>query len=341
MTHKKHTHAYTAEIKNLLETGEVEITAEIDAEELTEAVSNTITSLKKNISIPGFRKGQAPEKMIRERVGISAILYDAAEEVLGHMLPHIFEDKNIDAVGRPKITITKLAEGNPLGFKAIVAITPVVKLDYKKIASKKNSEKTEDAVVTDKEVDETINKVLKERAGKDKEPEALTDEVAKELGEFKDVADLKKQVKENLSKEKELRIAEKKRIALFDALVEAAKIKIPKAMSDMELERMITSFKGDVKRMGLSFEDYLKSVKKTEDDMKKEWRVDADKKVTMELILEHIAKSEDLKNDPKKAEDETNELMAHYKDIDPMSARSYVEGIMMREQTIKFLEGLK
>jgi FKBP-type peptidyl-prolyl cis-trans isomerase (trigger factor) len=336
--HNEHKHKYTAEIKPLPETGEVEIIGELDAEEFDLEIKNSITEIRKEISVAGFRKGQAPEKMVREKVGVSAILYEAAENALHHLLHHIFEDKKIDAVGSPNITITKLAEGSPLGFKVVVAVAPEVDFDYKKVAIKQNKEKKEEIEIPEKDIDETISRVLKARAGEGKEPEVLTDEVAKTLGEFKDTVDLRIQIKNNLFKEREFRSAEKRRLALFDALIEASKLKIPKAMTDGELERMIESFKHDVKRMGLDFPNYLKSIKKTEEEIKNEWRTDAEKKVATELILEYIAKTEKISADTAKAEEDLKELISHHPDVDPMRARAYVDGLLIREATIKFIE---
>ena len=92
--------------------------------------------------------------------------------------------------------------------------------------------------------------------------------------------------------EKEQKEEAKRRVALIDALVAGVSIEIPDVLVESELERMLSEMKNDVSRMGLSWTDYLKHLKKTEDDMKKDWNEAAEKRVKFELLSGHIAKTE-------------------------------------------------
>jgi trigger factor len=337
-----HSHEYSVEVKNLPETGEVEITGTLSAKEFAEYVKNAFTSVQRNYEVPGFRKGKAPEKMIREQIGMNFVLEEAAEEAISHLFPHILSEKKIDAVGRPKVTLSKLEEKAELGFTIVVAIVPEIKsLDYKKAAAKKNAIEVKVDVVTEKEIEDAIKHVLSMRGGEGEAPKELTDEVAQSFGGYKNADEFKVKLKENLVKEKEYRASEKRRLGLFEGLIEATEIKIPEAMIEGELDRLVSDFKRDVERMGATFEEYMAHAKKTETDMRKEWRKDAEKRATLEIILEYVAKKEKVSADEKRLETETTELMKHYKDIDHDRARSYVEGMLIREATIKFLESVK
>ncbi|HEU5114219.1 MAG TPA: trigger factor [Candidatus Paceibacterota bacterium] len=343
-------HSYKATVKKLDKTGEVEIKSEISAAEFADAVKATLAHVRKETELPGFRKGTAPEKLVRERIGETALLKEAAEHAISHAYGHILEVEKIDAIGYPKVSITKIAEGNPLEFTIVTAIVPEIKnFDYKKISAKENAKKIEIAAVTDEEVEKAITDIKNNFArakkqpkeGEKTEPIELTDELVKTWGDFKDVADFKKKLKDNLAAEKEHRALEKKRIELVDALTKELSIVIPEVLIESELGRMADQMKYDIERMGIKFDDYLKHLKKTIEDLRKEWRADAEKRVKLDLILDHVAKSEKISADKDKVAAEINHAKEHHKDIDPERARSYFEHIFLNQAVFEFLEKQK
>ncbi len=344
-------HSYKATVKKLPETGEVEIKSSISQEEFAEAVLDTLEEVRKDITVPGFRKGSAPAKIVREKVGETALLKDAAEHAISHAYAHILEAEKIDAIGYPKVNITKIAEGNPLEFTIITAVVPEIgKFDYKKIAKAENAKKTDEAIVTDEEVEKNIENIKKNfgaamNSGKSEEEKAkpieLTDDIVKTWGEFKDVADFKAKLKENLKAEKEHKLKEKKRLELVDALTKDLEVTIPEILVESELVRMGNQMRHDIERMGMKFDDYLKHLNKTEADIKKEWRNDAVKRVKLDLAINHIAKEEKIEADEKKVEAEVKHATEHHKDVDPERAKSYFSEIFKNQEVFEFLEGIK
>jgi trigger factor len=85
----------------------------------------------------------------------------------------------------------------------------------------------------------------------------INDEFAKQLGNFQTVDELKKKIKENLTREKETRAKEKKRIAIIDGILKKTDISLPAILVEGELDRMLARFKGNVSSMGHTFEEYL------------------------------------------------------------------------------------
>lgn len=338
-------HSYKVSIKKLPETGEVEIKSSISAKEFEEAVKHTLLGLKKEVTLQGFRKGSAPEKLVREKVGEAALLSESAEHAISHAYSHILEAEKIDAIGHPKVSITKIAEGNPLEFTIITAVVPEVKeFDYKKIAAKENSKKHEAVAVSDEEVNKAIEGIQKTYVKgdkKDAELPPLTDELVKTWGEFKDVADFKSKLRENISAEKEHKAHEKKRLELVDALTKDLEVIIPEVLVESELGRMLNQMSHDIERMGLKFDDYLKHLKKSVEDLKKEWRNDAIKRVKLDLAIDYIAKKEKIEADPKKVEEEVKHAREHHKDIDAEKARSYFAHIFQNQAVFEFLEKQK
>lgn len=304
-------HSYKATIKKLSETSEVEIKSSICADEFDAAIHETLLDFKDSVTIDGFRKGAAPEKVVRQKIGEATLLAEAAERAIGHAYGHILEDEKIDAIGSPKVSISKMAEGNELEFTILTAVLPVIeKFDYKKISGAENKKKIDAVEVTDEEL-------AKE---KEKDPEVT---------------------KEALLKAKEYRSKEKRRLELVDALTKELDVVIPKVLIESELNQMIAQMRGDIERMGLSFTDYLKHLKKTEDELKSEWRPDAEKRVKLDLIIAHIAESEKLSPDAEKVEKEVKHAQEHYKDIDLARAKSYFSNMFLNQAVFEFLENQK
>lgn len=112
----------------------MEISGEIPAEKFGAFWDRAVKEISSRTEIPGFRKGLTPEKILIEKIGEGEILEEAAQLTLREAWPKILEEEKIEALGRPEIVITKLARGNPMGFKIKTAVLPEVKLpDYKKI----------------------------------------------------------------------------------------------------------------------------------------------------------------------------------------------------------------
>ena len=337
-------------IKNC-DDSEVEITGEILLDSISEYRKVALDKLKKNTEMPGFRKGNVPESILIKNIGEQSILEEAAELALGDLYPKIVEEHKLHVVGRPNVTITKLAPGNPVGFVIKTAIMPEITLpDYKKLAGEvmeKESDPKEEKV-TDKELEDTILHIKKQKAAatskdpkaeiKDEDLPELTDDFVKTLGDFKSVDDFKKMLGENMKKEKEIRAQEKRRVVIGNKIVEEAKFSIPKVFVESELDKMLSQFRGDIEKMGVGFDDYLTKIKKTKDDLRKEWKADAEKRARLQLILNSISQKEVISADKELVDSEVSHLMEHYKEADPEGVRIYVQTMLTNEKVFKFLE---
>ena len=122
------------EIK-LLPNSEVEIIGEISAEIFMSGRNKAIKEFSEKVEMDGFRKGKIPEDILIKNLGMQVVLEKMAVIALEKEYPKIINEHKIRAIGRPEITLTKLAENNPLGFKVTTSILPKITLpDYKKIA---------------------------------------------------------------------------------------------------------------------------------------------------------------------------------------------------------------
>jgi len=338
----------------------VEIEGELDAEIFETYFAQTLKKLGETIKLDGFRTGKIPESVLLSNIPESQILEEMAQIALNEHYPKIIEEEKIDAISRPEISITKLARKNPLGFKIKTAVLPEMKLpDYKKIAKEIISGITDEeknVVVTDEDLENTIMDIRKSRAPKihlsdnknsplsDKEktldpdlPE-FNDDFVQALGPFKDVADFRKKLKENLKLEKENTQKEKTRLNIIEKIIEASTLDIPEILVQVELDKILYRMESDITQMGLKFEDYLKHINKTIEDLRKEFRGDAEKKAKFSLILNDIAKAEKITADPEQVATEVAAILEHYKDADPERAQMHAENVLTNEKIFQFLE---
>ncbi len=119
-------------------TNEVKLEITVEAEKFDEAIQNVYKKNAKYFSIPGFRKGKAPFKMVEKAYGIQIFYEDAFNEVAGDVYGKALEENKIEAVSKPEIDIVQIESGKDLIFTAVVQTKPEVTLGkYKGIEIKK------------------------------------------------------------------------------------------------------------------------------------------------------------------------------------------------------------
>jgi FKBP-type peptidyl-prolyl cis-trans isomerase (trigger factor) len=337
---------------------EVEIEGELESDVFEGYFAKAVKKLSENLEVDGFRKGKIPDNILLSKIPEIKILEEMAELALSEHYPKILEAEKIDAISRPEISITKLARNNPLGFKIKTAVLPEIKLgDYKKLAKKVLSEITEkdkDTTVTEEDLETTIMDIRKSRAPrkhikdgarmaegteevKEELPE-LDDNFVKGLGPFTDVADFREKLKENIKLEKENQVKEKTRLKIIDQILEETEIDTPEVLINLETDKILYRMESDISQMGIKFEEYLKHLKKTVEDLRKEFQKDAEKKAKLSLILNEIAKLEKITPDETEVEKEVSHLLSMYKEADPERARAHVESVLINEKIFQFLE---
>ena len=179
------------------------------------------------------------------------------------------------------------------------------------------------------------------------EPQApeINDEFAKSLGQFENLAALKNNIKEGLLMEKERQEKESWRAKVLQAIVKKSEVEMPEIMVQAELHKMEDEFKGNLTQMGLACEDYLKNIKKTEEDLKKEWLPKAKERAQAGLILRQIADLEKIEVTDLETEEEMNHIIKHYPDWEAVKAKidmaallEYTKGRLKNEKVFEALE---
>lgn len=137
-----------------LENNMAKLTIEVSAEELEKAIEGAYQKNKGKISVPGFRKGKVPRKMIEKMYGQEIFYEDAANALIPGAYEKALEESEEEIVSSPKIEVVTIEAGSPFVFTAEVALKPEVKLGkYKGVKIAKA-----DVTVTEEEVNAEIEK---------------------------------------------------------------------------------------------------------------------------------------------------------------------------------------
>ncbi len=166
----------------------------------------------------------------------------------------------------------------------------------------------------------------------------FNDEFVQALGPFKDVADFKEKLKVNIKLEKENQAKEKTRLKIIEQIIDASTMDVPDILVEIELNKILYRMESDIVQMGLKFEDYLKHLNKTPDDIRKEFRKDAEKKARLGLVLNEISKIEGIVPDAEQVNKEVEHIMEHYKDADLERATLHAQNVLTNEKVFQFLE---
>ena len=364
-----------------LEKNMAKLTVEVSAEDFEKAIEKVYQKQKKQISIPGFRKGKVPRVMVEKMYGKEVFYEDAANDLIPDAYDNALDECEEDIVSSPKIEVTQIEAGKPFVFTATVALKPEVKLgEYKGIKIEKiEREVTEEEILAEinrernknarnitiedrpvkdgdmtvidfegfvdgeafeggkgenypltigsgafipgfeeqlvgaeigKEVEVKVTFPEEYRAEelqgkeavfkctvheiKEKELPELDDEFASEVSEFDTLEEYKEDVKKNLT-EKKVKDAETAREnAAVEAAVKASEIEIPEAMLETQQRQMVDEFSQRITMQGMSMEQYMQFTGATYEKLIEQVKPQAEERIRARLVLEAIAKSENI-----------------------------------------------
>jgi trigger factor len=175
----------------------------------------------------------------------------------------------------------------------------------------------------------------------------LNDDFAKEVGNFKDLAALKENVKEGLLAEKKNEEKNRWRTEAVNKIAKEAEIDIPEILITNEIQRMKEDLQAKLAQIGLSYEQYLERLGKKEEDLTDDFRKIAGQRVKVFLVLREIAKQEKIEISPSEIEEEINKALRHFKSpkeaeskIDISQLKEYAEDALKNEKVFRLIEGI-
>lgn len=158
------------EATNNVETNKYELEIEISAEDFEAAIEKAYLKARKNIAMPGFRKGKAPRKLIEKEYGEQVFFEDAVNLLYAPVVNGAVEESGLELVTRPEVEVTEISKENGVKLKATCITKPEVEVkDYKGIEVEK---------VVNPVTDEDINKQLDALREKNVTVETVDDRAA-------------------------------------------------------------------------------------------------------------------------------------------------------------------
>lgn len=383
-----------------LEKNMAKLTIEVSADEFEAALEKAYKKNKGKITLPGFRKGKAPRKMIEKMYGAGVFYEDAANEIIPGAYAKAADESGEDIVSQPDISVTQIEQGKPFIFTAEVAVKPAVTLgEYKGL----EFEKTE-VSVSEEDVDKEVDKEresnsrmldiddravengdmikldfegfvdgvafaggkgedypltigsgsfipgfeeqlvgakigeetevnvtfpedyqaeeLKGKAAvfkckvneiKVKELPEADDEFAKDVSEFDTLAEYRDDIRAKLLDRKTKDAKRVKENKVVAKAVENASMEIPEAMINEQVRRMADDFSRRIQAQGITFEQYMQFTGMTAEQMLDQMKPEALKRIQNSLVLEAIAKAENIEISDERVDEEIAKMAQQYK----------------------------
>lgn len=383
-----------------LEKNMAKLTIEVSAEEFEKAIQEAYQKDKNRITLPGFRKGKAPRKMIEKMYGAGVFYEDAANILIPRAYDEALKECEETIVSRPTIDITQIEAGKPFIFTAEVALKPEVTLgEYKGVEVPKT-----EIQVTDEEIQAEVDKerennsrtidvddrgvekgdlikldfdgsvdgvpfqggkaedypltvgsgsfipgfedqLIGAKIGEEMEvkvtfpedyhaedlkgkeavfkctvkaiqvkelPEA-DDEFAKDVSEFDTMAEYREDIKKNLTEKKEAAAKREKETAAVAKAVENAQMEIPDAMVDEQVRRMADDFTRRMESQGITMQQYMQFTGMDADKLLEQMKPEALKRIQNSLVLEAVAKAENIEISDERLDEEIAKMAESYK----------------------------
>lgn len=382
-----------------LEGNMAKLTIEASAEDFEKAVEKAYQRSKSKVSVPGFRKGKVPRKIIEQMYGKEIFYEDAANIAIPSAYAAAVDECTEEIVSQPTIEIVQLEAGKPFIFTAEVALKPDVTLGkYKEVEIDKI-----DLSVTEEEIDTAIDKERERNArtisvddravqdgdmivldyegfvdgetfegGKDenypltigsntfipgfeeqligaeidkkvdvnvtfpedyhaaelagkpalfqctvreikeKELPDLDDEFASEVSEFDTLTEYREDVKKNLTLKKEEEAKIEKEGRVVDAIIADAQMDIPEAMLMTQQRQMVDDFAQRIRMQGITIDQYFQFTGLTKEALLEQMKPQAEQQIKSRLVLEAVAKAENLEASEEEYTDEIKKMAETY-----------------------------
>lgn len=175
----------------------------------------------------------------------------------------------------------------------------------------------------------------------------LNDALAKSMGDFKTIKEIRDQITESLQIEAEQKENQRVEEEIINNLIESSKFdNIPDILISSETQKMIQELEHNIGHQGLSFEDYLSHLKKTRQDLLLDFAPQALKRMKSALALRKVREQANIEVTPEEVDDEIKKTLASYggnpeieQQITTPNYKSYLKNIIASRKTIEHLKG--
>ncbi|MBU0580407.1 MAG: trigger factor [Candidatus Margulisbacteria bacterium] len=174
----------------------------------------------------------------------------------------------------------------------------------------------------------------------------LNDELVKKASPFKTVEELKKDLKEKMQKNAEEQVESQFKDELLRELVKSSPLDVPQAMVEREIDRMLQNLEYSIGQSRMKMEDYLKIMGKDIKALREEFKIRAEERVKVDLLLEEIAEKEKVEVSDQDLDAELTRIaqtikgqaVEESKKKVSEATKDYVKSYLRDEKTIDFLK---
>ena len=177
---------------------------------------------------------------------------------------------------------------------------------------------------------------------KKKELPKIDDEFAKDVSEFDTLEELKNSIKEKLDTENAEKAKYETEEAAIKIVCDNTKLDIPNGMIEMEIDNMVRDMETRLSYQGLNLQQYLQIMGKTEEDIRANFKEQAEKSVKSRLVLEAIVKAEKIEATPDEVTDKVKEMAKQYgrkeeELLENAQLKDYISESLKTEKAIDFI----
>lgn len=178
----------------------------------------------------------------------------------------------------------------------------------------------------------------------------LDDEFAKNISnqQFKTIGELKDNIKKNLAEEEKNKQEQKLEIEMLDKIVEASEFEaIPEILIANEARKIMRELEDDITRQDFKFDDYLKSLKKTKEELEKDFLPQAEKRAKTSIIAREIYQKQQFVVSEDEVKKEIEEIIKSYpanleakKQLETEAYQEYLRNVIGNRKVIEYLKGI-
>ena len=340
-------------VENMEEKNMVKLVIEATAEEFEAGLNTAFNKNKNKISIPGFRKGKAPRKMVEKLYGTEIFYEDAANAIIPDKGVEVEkcdtevtdadveeELKKVQDKNSRVVTVEDRAvkDGDMTtidfeGFVDGVAFEGGKGENYPlTIGSHSFIDNFEEQIIgmnigDEKEINVTFPEEyhaeelkgkpamfkVKVNEIKEKVLPELDDDFAQDVSDFDTLAEYKDDLKKTIAERKANEAKAKKEDEAIAKIIESSKMDIPEAMVNTQVNRMLEDFAQRLQMQGLSVEQYFQYTGVTAEKIIEDMKPEAVKRIQSRLVLEAVVKAEGLTASEEEFQDELNKMAEQYK----------------------------
>ena len=177
---------------------------------------------------------------------------------------------------------------------------------------------------------------------KKKELPKIDDEFAKDVSEFDTLDELKNSIKERLDTDNERKAKYETEEEAIKTVCENAKLDIPNGMIELEIDNMMQDMQTRLSYQGLNLNQYMQMLGKTEDDMRSEFKEQAERQIKSRLVLEAIVKAEKIEAVDEEIAEKVKEMAKQYgrkeeELLENEQLREYISENLKSEKAIDFI----